>query len=487
MGFIKLPSNSEKILLELAQAENPTQVLNAHYECCSIKERNELDGIVRELKEFGYINVKWADNMPWIVMLNNSARTYGEQLAEYESQKMVQAQQKKKVKNIIFISHRSTDKEVADMLVDFFSGTGIPKDKIFCSSLPGNDINEKISGEVKNALKNSAVNIVILSQSYYDSAYCLNEAGVLWYEDVPVIPVALPEITPNNMYGFLNNEYKLRHLDCDTDISYIYDKISEAISVPQIKFSIVTNENNKLRARYADYLRIRELPESNPTKTKTTDISEVTTDDERIVLYYILQKKVRKIHKENIEKWLEENEIYDVNVDNAFDLLSTLEGGKYDNGVLELGIEIFRKYSANTEPAMQEFKKSVDSHTKLSTDVFGMLWESGKVDTIAKLFVAYIIEEKIETFGDRWMADMQIESIKQWEDKNTLDSELSSNYGSCLGFFIQNGFVYESDWTSYGNPRSYTLQPSLKKYLFECPDELIEELQRVKNEHDFLF
>ena len=120
-------------------------------------------------------------------------------------------------------------------------------------------------------------------------------------------------------------------------------------------------------------------------------------------------------------------------------------------------------------------------------DVFGMLWESGKVDTIAKLFVAYIIEEKIETFGDRWMADMQIESIKQWEDKNTLDSELSSNYGSCLGFFIQNGFVYESDWTSYGNPRSYTLQPSLKKYLFECPDELIEELQRVKNEHDFLF
>lgn len=54
---------------------------------------------------------------------------------------------------IIFISHRSTDKMIADMLVDFFLGTGIPKDKVFCSSLPGNDINEKISVEVKNALK----------------------------------------------------------------------------------------------------------------------------------------------------------------------------------------------------------------------------------------------------------------------------------------------------------------------------------------------
>ena len=46
MGFIKLPSNSEKILLELAQAENPTQALNAHYEVCSIRERSVLDGIL---------------------------------------------------------------------------------------------------------------------------------------------------------------------------------------------------------------------------------------------------------------------------------------------------------------------------------------------------------------------------------------------------------------------------------------------------------
>ena len=35
----------------------------------------------------------------------------------------------------IFISHRSTDKDVADMLKDFLVATGIPNDKIFCSSL----------------------------------------------------------------------------------------------------------------------------------------------------------------------------------------------------------------------------------------------------------------------------------------------------------------------------------------------------------------
>ncbi len=229
MGFIKLPSNSEQILLDLAQAENPTQALNAHYEGRSMQEKRVLDGIVRELKEYGYISVKWADNMPWIVTLNNSARTYGEQLAEYEAQKAPQVQQETKVKNIIFISHRSTDKDIADMLVDFFAGTGIPRESVFCSSLPGNDINERISDEVKTALKNSAVNIAILSHDYYQSAYCLNEAGVLWYEEVPVIPIALPEINSSNMYGFLNNEYKLRRLDCDTDISYIYDTVNENI------------------------------------------------------------------------------------------------------------------------------------------------------------------------------------------------------------------------------------------------------------------
>ncbi len=81
--------------------------------------------------------------------------------------------------SVIFISHRSTDKEVADMIVYFFSATEISRDKIFCCSLSGNDINEKISDEVKTALKNSAINISILSYDYYQSAYCLNEVGAL--------------------------------------------------------------------------------------------------------------------------------------------------------------------------------------------------------------------------------------------------------------------------------------------------------------------
>ena len=485
MRFKKLPSNSEKILLELVKSENPAQTLCAQYEGISDQEEQVLDGIVRELAECGYIDIMWADNMPWNVTLNNSARTYGEYLAEYEAQKMAQMSQENKAKNIIFISHRSTDKDIADMLVDFFSGTGIPKEAIFCSSLPGNDINEKISNEVKAALKNSAVNIAILSQDYYQSAYCLNEAGVLWYENIPVIPIALPEINSNNMYGFLNNEYKLRRLNIDTDVSYIYDTVREAISASLIKASIITYENNKLRAKYEDHLKTRVIPKSNTLTTNTIDVSGITTDDERVVLYYILQKNVRKVTKDALFTWLHENEIYDVNVDNAFDLLSSLDGGSVNGDVLEFSIDAFRKYSANVKTVLPQLKECVERHVKLAVNTFKVLWDSGTLDSTMRLFIAYIVDEKIRSFGDRWMADMQIKNIKQWESKNTLDFSLSNNYGGCLDLFVQNNLVYESEWTSYGNPKEYSLCPSLQNFFFSCPEEVATELQRIKGAHYF--
>lgn len=486
MTFQRLPTNSEKLLLEVVNAEKPVQLLCELFEGAAPKEDAELRGIIRELCQEGYMNVKWASHRPYIVTLNNSARTYGEQLAEYEAQKVVCHLQEKKVNPIIFISHRSTDKVIANMIVDFFTGTGIPRDKVFCSSLPGNDINEKISAEVKTALKCSVVNIAILSHDYYQSAYCLNEAGVLWYEDVPVIPIALPEISSNNMFGFLNSEYKLRRLDSDTDISYIYDTVSEAVSAPRTKVGIITQENNKLRTRYTEYINIRPPSLSTPVAVTATSFDEITTDDERVVLYYMLHKNVRKASKTTIREWLNKSEIYGIDIDNAFDLLSSLEGGTIAGEALELGINVFRKYSATTAVLLPKLKEYVDQHTKLASDTFGAIWESGSLDSTLVLFIAYIVDERMHTFGNRWMADSQIQSIKQWEQKNLLDSTLSNNYGSCLEFFVQNDLMFESSWTSYGNPREYSLCTSLQELLFQHPLPYLDELAKCKQSHEYI-
>lgn len=489
MGFKKLPSNSEKILRMIINSDDPAQFLCGLFENASPNEEDELRGILRELRQEGYINVKWANNVPYFVTLNNSARIYEEQLAKYMAQELHQSFPRKEEKQVIFISHRSIDKEIADMLIDFFSATEISRDKIFCSSLPGNDINEKIPDEVKKALKSSAINIAILSCDYYQSAYCLNEAGILWYNDVPVIPIALPEINSNNMYGFLNNDYKLRRLDSDTDISYIYDEVSEAISAPQTKVSVITYESNKLKNRYKDLLKTRVISKPKNSVSTTFSTSEITTDDERIVLYYILKKNVRKVSKSNVIDWLRKNEIYNINVDNAFDLLSSFDGGKVINDTLEFGLDAFRKYSANSDSLILELKEYVDRHIKLSVTVFKSLWSSDNIDDMIKLFIAYIVDEKMCSFGNRWKADEQIESIKNWEIKHTLNSSLSDNYGSCLQFLIQNNLVYESDWTSYGNPREYSLCASLQEFLFNCPEEYAKELHKIKstNQFDLLF
>lgn len=159
----------------------------------------------------------------------------------------------------IFISHRSTDKDVADMLKDFLVASGIPNDKIFCSSLPGNDVKTRINTEVKKRLQESIVNILILSKDYYESAYCLNEAGIAWYfeEEVDSIAVCLPEINEDNMWGFFNGENKVRCLDNENDVAAIYDLIRSRLNTTTVEFSVVTREKQKLAKRYSQHISQR--------------------------------------------------------------------------------------------------------------------------------------------------------------------------------------------------------------------------------------
>lgn len=87
MDFQKLPLNSRALLREIVTAEKPAELLRDMFEKASPKEDAELRGILRELKEKGYVNIQWADDKPYRIIINNSARTYEEQLAEYNMQK----------------------------------------------------------------------------------------------------------------------------------------------------------------------------------------------------------------------------------------------------------------------------------------------------------------------------------------------------------------------------------------------------------------
>ena len=153
----------------------------------------------------------------------------------------------------IFISHRTCDQKIADMLCDYFVALGVNGESVFCSSLPGNDVKEKISVEVKEALKDSVLNVAVLSKAYYASAYCLNEAGILWYNDTKVLVIALDDVQHSDMVGFLNDDYKIRRLDNSTDVAHIADILHELGLVSKLKIETILVKAQKLMQAYKEY------------------------------------------------------------------------------------------------------------------------------------------------------------------------------------------------------------------------------------------
>ena len=92
-------------------------------------------------------------------------------------------------------------------------------------------------------------------------------------------------------------------------------------------------------------------------------------------------------------------------------------------------------------------------------------------------------DENMLSFGDRWLAEAQVQDIKQWEQKNSLYSDLSANYGSVLQYFINEKYVYPSSYTSFGNPREYTIHKSLKEFIFNEDFPYIDDLSLVKENY----
>lgn len=93
MGLQKLPSNSRTLLAEIVSAENPVDLLCDKSTKSSPQQRQELRGILRELQEEGYLKILWANNKPYHVTINNSARIYEELLAAYEAEKQMSGTQ----------------------------------------------------------------------------------------------------------------------------------------------------------------------------------------------------------------------------------------------------------------------------------------------------------------------------------------------------------------------------------------------------------
>jgi len=199
-------------------------------------------------------------------------------------------------KDSIFISHRSTDKDIVKILYTFLRLCGVSADQVFISSLPGNDIKENIPVEVKTAIETSCVQIALLSKEYYESAYCLNEAGIMWYRasDAKTVVIAMPDIDEGGMLGFLNSDYKIKRLDQRDDLFTIIDIIKTGCkNISEVNSTTLNKNVEQLITEYKALLENREKTIAPITPDRhgcyTVKIEDIFDDPEKPHRFYLIK------------------------------------------------------------------------------------------------------------------------------------------------------------------------------------------------------
>ena len=105
----ELPRNTHDLLLEIVNSDNPVDMLEKRFNGLAFKDDEMLRAVLRELSDMKYINIQWASDVPYIVTINNNARTY---VAEYERDEL-QEETTMKNSSDVFIVHGHNEEALA--------------------------------------------------------------------------------------------------------------------------------------------------------------------------------------------------------------------------------------------------------------------------------------------------------------------------------------------------------------------------------------
>jgi len=114
----------------------------------------------------------------------------------------------------IFVSHAVADKEIADKVVDLLNtamGIQVQND-VFCSSLEGLKIPAGMDFKhfIKAQIQEPKIVILLISQNYLASQFCLAEVGASWAMSHRIIPILVPPIKYDDMKAVLAGVHALK-------------------------------------------------------------------------------------------------------------------------------------------------------------------------------------------------------------------------------------------------------------------------------------
>lgn len=261
----------------------------------------------------------------------------------------------------IFISHSSKDKELVLSFVNFLRlGLNLRRDEIFCSSLSGClPTGKEFIPAIKNVIQNCGVTILLITDNFLKSQFCLAEMGAVWALGQTIFPLLVPPITHEDISETPLSKIQTLCLYKEEDL---YQLGTEFMEKKISNYSLVDF------SKYSNQF----LCEIGAKKAAT--VSSLPDSTNHRLTKYI--EKLKSQRSSNRTKFLlgmvyREGILIEQDSRKAVDLLTDAAHDDFAPAQYALGSMYYRGEGGN-----QSFEKSFKWRVKASTDENPNVWES---------------------------------------------------------------------------------------------------------------
>ena len=374
----------------------------------------------------------------------------------------------------IFVSHCSKDSAIVEKFVDGLVGLGIDSSQIFYTSgfqtgvRPGLDI----PIEVKKKLKDSKIIMLMLSQNYYSSPYCMNEAGAAWImNDCKVVIPILMGLQYGEMVGFIGPNTSAIDGSNPSELQKVITILQDSNIINNSKFTTKFDEfANGIKEHYC----CLDSESSDPYIVQCIMEGRFSRSELAIIVTAYKTQSEILIENEKITSSMI-GCLSLIDEDIFFQSLDSLS----NKGLIEKRNSIMgTRVIAFCNEMMQEllhlndeFVKEIEKTFKVEeTDSLQLLIKKGNLNENAVLLLLFIKDTNNVVIGKRWMSQYTIELIQKWEKEQGLGSSLSMNYENASDQLINRNLMDVVSITSFGNPREYKLSEKYQKELDESSE-----------------
>lgn len=132
---------------------------------------------------------------------------------------------------LIFLSHASSDRELADLLRNALVLSGVPEDRIFYSSgrATGIPSGQDVGAYLQRSLRESGFVIELLSKTFLTRPMCLMELGGAWTLGTPTHPIVVPPLARDEAMKQIGN-VQMGVLGTDAEIDDIFDELQDRLA-----------------------------------------------------------------------------------------------------------------------------------------------------------------------------------------------------------------------------------------------------------------